>query len=342
MYNPLRYVLWQERFFLIYWYSFNHRLCVRNLPLSCDTNELREKFFGELGDETSDIKVTDIKIARNKERKDTSGQSRSLGYGFIELNTHEGALKLLRATNNNPDIFGPERRPIVEFSVENSKALKILDLKRQKIARLKFNAAGEENSIRNGDGRRPRGPVSDNNNRDFNDDDKRKEYKLKAKEHRYKRQLRYQKRREERRKARALKGEATIEELQNNTRNLKPLQKEPKHQSKRNQKQTGNKSQKVTKTSVDESATRTLHNKTKDQKQQKFSDKTESMEAAFMESRKRRMLDTGINIDRKMKRAKENKADEAKFTSLVAQYKNKLNSSVGKGKKKNAQGRWFE
>merc|ERR1712226_1617179 len=55
------------------------------------------------------------------------------GYGFIELDTHEDALALLRATNNNPKIFGEARRPIVEFSVENAKALKILELKKKRI-----------------------------------------------------------------------------------------------------------------------------------------------------------------------------------------------------------------
>ena len=73
-----------------------------------------------------------IKIMRSKDRLDSNGQPRSLGYGFIEIGNHESALKLLRATNNNPEIFGEKRRPIVEFSIENIKALKILEQRQNK------------------------------------------------------------------------------------------------------------------------------------------------------------------------------------------------------------------
>ena len=38
----------------------------------------------------------------------------------------EDALKCLRILNNHPDVFFKDKRPIVEFAVENSKALKIL------------------------------------------------------------------------------------------------------------------------------------------------------------------------------------------------------------------------
>ena len=73
-----------------------------------------------------------IKIMRAKDRLDSSGQPRSLGYGFIEMENHESALKLLRATNNNPEIFGEKRRPVVEFSIESTKALKILEQRKNK------------------------------------------------------------------------------------------------------------------------------------------------------------------------------------------------------------------
>lgn len=47
-----------------------------------------------------------------------------MGYGFVEFANHKDALAALRATNNNPAIFGADRRPIVEFSLENSLVLK--------------------------------------------------------------------------------------------------------------------------------------------------------------------------------------------------------------------------
>merc|ERR1712048_432713 len=47
----------------------------------------------------------------------------SKGYGFVTFAEHEDALLALRNTNNNPTIFTNDRRPIVEFSIENRKAL---------------------------------------------------------------------------------------------------------------------------------------------------------------------------------------------------------------------------
>ena len=47
------------------------------------------------------------------------GVGRPLGYAFVNFTKHEHALAALRGFNNNPDIFGPIKRPIVEFSLEN-------------------------------------------------------------------------------------------------------------------------------------------------------------------------------------------------------------------------------
>lgn len=43
------------------------------------------------------------------------------GLGFVEVAEHEHAVAALRQLNNNPKTFGPSRRPIVEFAVENVK-----------------------------------------------------------------------------------------------------------------------------------------------------------------------------------------------------------------------------
>ena len=69
-------------------------------------------------------KIVNVLIMRNKERVDSSGKGRSMGFGFVEFANHRDALSVLRATNNNPDVFGADRRPIVEFAIENSLALK--------------------------------------------------------------------------------------------------------------------------------------------------------------------------------------------------------------------------
>ena len=53
-------------------------------------------------------KVGKVNIMRSNERVDSSGTGRSKGFGFAEFSTHEDALEVLRAMNNNPEVFGPE------------------------------------------------------------------------------------------------------------------------------------------------------------------------------------------------------------------------------------------
>lgn len=61
----------------------------------------RNKFKGR------DTGVKQAKIVRQAERVDSlTGKGRSKGYGFVEMNKHTDALRLLRWANNNPDV-GP-------------------------------------------------------------------------------------------------------------------------------------------------------------------------------------------------------------------------------------------
>ena len=96
---------------------FGFRLCVRNLALNVDDKRLKEIFSNVAG---RNAFVKKVLIICSKDRVDSSGRGRSMGYGFVEFTNHNDALAVLRATNKNPDIFGADRRPIVEFSLENS------------------------------------------------------------------------------------------------------------------------------------------------------------------------------------------------------------------------------
>lgn len=120
------------------------RLCVRNLPLNISELELK-KIFSTAGSGSSNdpTEVKKVMIMRSKERLDSSGKARSLGYGFIEYTNHRDALAALRATNNNPQLFGANRRLIVEFSIENSLALKAREQRQQ---RNKYKQIQPENS----------------------------------------------------------------------------------------------------------------------------------------------------------------------------------------------------
>merc|ERR1719348_969416 len=51
------------------------------------------------------------------------GKAVSKHYGFVSFSQHEDTLAALRNVNNNPTMFTKDRRPIVEFSIENRKAL---------------------------------------------------------------------------------------------------------------------------------------------------------------------------------------------------------------------------
>ena len=118
---------------------FLFRLCLRNLPLTVGEKDLKSSCLKAVGGRK--VKIMKVLVMRNKERVDKTGQGRSLGFGFMELDSHENALAVLRATNNNADIFGENRRPIVEFSVENQIALN-LQKKRLERQQHKLQAGG--------------------------------------------------------------------------------------------------------------------------------------------------------------------------------------------------------
>lgn len=77
-------------------------------------------------------------ILRDTEKKDAKGQAKSRGCAFVEFESHEHALVCLRQMNNNPALFGGKpARPIVEFAVENVRALKIQQKKRKAVEDMK-------------------------------------------------------------------------------------------------------------------------------------------------------------------------------------------------------------
>jgi len=128
------------------------RLSVRNLPLATTDKDLRKLFasatrqrlavgrqqrttatskadkavYDELDVEGAEAKVfvKQAKIVRSAERNAAEGGLRSRGFGFVEFSQHAHALAALRQVNNNPSYFGSERRPIVEFAIDNAIKLK--------------------------------------------------------------------------------------------------------------------------------------------------------------------------------------------------------------------------
>jgi RNA recognition motif-containing protein len=77
-------------------------------------------------------------ILRDAEKTDAKGQAKSRGCAFVEFESHEDALVCLRQMNNNAALFGGKAaRPIVEFAVENVRALQIQQKKRRAIEDMK-------------------------------------------------------------------------------------------------------------------------------------------------------------------------------------------------------------
>lgn len=97
------------------------RLCIHNLPPSVDDQRLRQIFSQNIKKDHKDAKIIECRVMRNKKGSGKLGTSK--GFGFVGFSKHEHALAALRNTNNNPEIFTKDRRPIVEFSIENMVAL---------------------------------------------------------------------------------------------------------------------------------------------------------------------------------------------------------------------------
>eukprot|EP00440_Ansanella_granifera_P042303 gb/GFBE01045863.1/.p1 GENE.gb/GFBE01045863.1/~~gb/GFBE01045863.1/.p1 ORF type:complete len:885 (+),score=280.28 gb/GFBE01045863.1/:1-2655(+) len=114
------------------------RLSIRNLPTHVDATKLREKVVKHLsevlGPEGAGKKarmkeaqeaIMKASLVRDSERRTESNERRSKGFGFIAFKDHASAMKTLQFLNDNPRVFGGNRRPIVEFAVEDKRKLRM-------------------------------------------------------------------------------------------------------------------------------------------------------------------------------------------------------------------------
>lgn len=128
-----------------------NRLCVHNLPKSVDNKKLRalclQGFKAVKG-----VRMTECRVMYDKKPQKGQSMGQSLSYGFVQFQDHEHALSTLRYLNNNPDIFGTHKRPIVEFSLEDTRKLKIKELRRQKSNQFPGKGGAKPQSRAAGDG----------------------------------------------------------------------------------------------------------------------------------------------------------------------------------------------
>lgn len=97
------------------------RLCIHNLPPFVEDDKLKQIFLKSIKGDHPGAKIIECRVMRNKKGSGKLGTSK--GFGFVAFSKHEHALAALRNINNNPDIFTKDKRPIVEFSIENLVAL---------------------------------------------------------------------------------------------------------------------------------------------------------------------------------------------------------------------------
>ncbi|XP_033276254.1 RNA-binding protein 28 [Orcinus orca] len=121
------------------------RLCLHNLPKAVDDKQLRKLLLNAARGEKG-VRIKECRVMRGLKGAHGKINGQSLGYAFAEFQEHEHALAALRHINNNPEIFGPQKRPIVEFSLEDRRKLKIKELRIQRsLQKVKsMSATGEQ------------------------------------------------------------------------------------------------------------------------------------------------------------------------------------------------------
>ncbi|NXJ58537.1 RBM28 protein, partial [Spizaetus tyrannus] len=102
------------------------RLCIHNLPKAVDSAQLRRLLLQVAGGGKA-MRIKECRVMR-----ELRGKGQSLGYAFVEFGEHEQALAALRSINNNPRLFGAQKRPIVEFSLEDRRKLKLKEQRAQR------------------------------------------------------------------------------------------------------------------------------------------------------------------------------------------------------------------
>ncbi|KAM7325509.1 hypothetical protein ACRRTK_015762 [Alexandromys fortis] len=107
------------------------RLCLHNLPKAVDDNQLRKLLLSATRGEKG-VRIKECRVMRDLKPVHGKMKGQSLGYAFAEFQKHEHALRALRHINNNPEIFGSQKRPIVEFSLEDRRKLKVKELRIQR------------------------------------------------------------------------------------------------------------------------------------------------------------------------------------------------------------------
>mmetsp|Transcript_34910 Transcript_34910/g.81677 ORF Transcript_34910/g.81677 Transcript_34910/m.81677 type:complete len:900 (+) Transcript_34910:80-2779(+) len=134
------------------------RLSIRNLPKSVDSSKLRTAITDFLGSlegvaptgagrarsrKAAQALIDKVQLVRDQERRDSENVRKSRGFAFVTFKDHKWAMSTLQHLNNNPEIFGGKKRPIVEFAIEDKRKIQMQKELFQKHAH-KLAPKGEE------------------------------------------------------------------------------------------------------------------------------------------------------------------------------------------------------
>ncbi|MCD7462959.1 hypothetical protein HAX54_049683 [Datura stramonium] len=118
------------------------RLIIYNLPKSMTEKQLKTLCIDAVTSRATKQKpvIRQIKFLKDVKKGQVVAKNHSRGVAFLEFSEHEHALVALRVLNNNPETFGPEHRPIVEFALDNIQTMKL----RQKLQQQGYTRNKED------------------------------------------------------------------------------------------------------------------------------------------------------------------------------------------------------
>ncbi|CAH8392055.1 unnamed protein product [Eruca vesicaria subsp. sativa] len=103
------------------------RIVIYNLPKSMNEKQLQKLLVDAVTSRATKQKPTirQIKFLQNEKKGKVDTKNYSRGVAFVEFTEYDHALVALRVLNNNPETFGPQHRPVIEFAVDNVQKLKL-------------------------------------------------------------------------------------------------------------------------------------------------------------------------------------------------------------------------
>ncbi|XP_062214295.1 uncharacterized protein LOC133915232 [Phragmites australis] len=122
------------------------RLIIYNLPKTMTINDVkklcREAVISRATKQSPVIRK--VNILKNEKKGKVAVQKHSRGVAFVDFQEHEHALVALRVLNNNPETFGAERRPIVEFALEDVEKVRLQKIQKERYQKSQEVAGGQQ------------------------------------------------------------------------------------------------------------------------------------------------------------------------------------------------------